>query len=251
MAQLLTGIVNGVDTHVDDDAAGLQPSSPDKLWLAYGGNQNVCSPHMLLHVLGARVADCDGGVHRLKEHCHGHANYVGAAQNHHVLPFDIHTLALQQLNAARRGAGNRQGRVATPEAEVANVHGGKSIRIFLHLDLLQHQGLINVARQRELHEDCMDPGVCVEPSHLCEKLCLADAIGESNVHAMEVGLHGSLLLHPDIRLRVLALANQDHRQTRLQTVFLLELLCFCPYLCSDLRRNVLSIDKLCFLGADR
>mmetsp|Transcript_13814 Transcript_13814/g.39542 ORF Transcript_13814/g.39542 Transcript_13814/m.39542 type:complete len:249 (-) Transcript_13814:216-962(-) len=244
MAKLLGRVIDGINADINDHAARLQPGPSNKVWLANGSNNDVCSAHVLQIVLGARVQDLDCGVHRLEQRRHGHADDVGAAQDHRVLARDLHAAALEQLDAARRRAGDGQRRLAAPEAEVANVHGRKAIGILLHLDLLQHSGLVDVARQWQLHKNRMDLRVVVELPHLCEEICLAHSLWQRDIHAVEVALQGGLLLHPHVRLRVFPLANKDHRQARLHTMLLAQFFCCLLYLRSNSRCDCLAINQL-------
>mmetsp|Transcript_40458 Transcript_40458/g.101614 ORF Transcript_40458/g.101614 Transcript_40458/m.101614 type:complete len:202 (+) Transcript_40458:259-864(+) len=65
--QLLCCVLDGVDAHIDDNAAGLEPLAAHELCLADGGDDDVGLADVRHHVASAGVADSDRGVHGLQE----------------------------------------------------------------------------------------------------------------------------------------------------------------------------------------
>ncbi len=74
-------------------------------------------------------------------------------EHDHVPSRDRHVVALQQLDDARRGAGQR-GRDRTVDAEdqPAQVHRMQPIRILVGVDEFEHRVLVDPGRQRQLHD---------------------------------------------------------------------------------------------------
>mmetsp|Transcript_68604 Transcript_68604/g.174177 ORF Transcript_68604/g.174177 Transcript_68604/m.174177 type:complete len:386 (+) Transcript_68604:647-1804(+) len=242
--QFFRGVLDGVDADVDDNAARLQPLALHEVGLADGSHDDVGLANEGHHVLRARVAHGDSGIHGLQELRHRHAHDVGSADDHGVLASDLDAGALDELDAPGRRAGHGQRRVAALQAEVADVHGRETVGVLLHLDGLQYRGLVDVLRERQLHEDGMHLGVVVELLDLGKQLRLARGLLERHVHRVEVDLRSRCLLIPDVRLRVLSATHQDHGQARRDTVLPLELIREQLYLGPHIVRDGFAVDAL-------
>mmetsp|Transcript_14380 Transcript_14380/g.54240 ORF Transcript_14380/g.54240 Transcript_14380/m.54240 type:complete len:274 (+) Transcript_14380:126-947(+) len=166
VAALARGVLLGVDSHIDDNRPRLEPLALDELGLANRGDDDVCPPDLLRHVLRPAVAHGDGPVLGLQQMRHGHAHDVAAAQHHAVLATDGDVVALEQLDAASRRARHGERRIASAEAQVADVERREAVGVLLHGDLLQDGGLVDLRRQRQLHQNRVHLRVVVELLHL-------------------------------------------------------------------------------------
>ena len=125
--------------------------------LAGGGDDDIGLAGLGGQVLGAGVAQGDGGVlaaagkHQANRATHGHA----AADDHGFGAVKFNAEAAQQVQAAVRGAG--QGCILV-EHELAQVDGVQAVGILFGVDALEDGVFIQVLRQREL-DDVAGAGV--------------------------------------------------------------------------------------------
>mmetsp|Transcript_9477 Transcript_9477/g.15049 ORF Transcript_9477/g.15049 Transcript_9477/m.15049 type:complete len:293 (-) Transcript_9477:321-1199(-) len=207
MAQLLRWIINRVDSHIDDDAAGLQPVASHHLGLAQRGNQDVRLLHLLFQVLGTRVAHGHCGIHGLQQRSHWHSDDVRAAKHHCIFPTDFYPAALQHLNAASWSARHGHWGIPTLQAQIAYVQGREAIHILAHLDHFQGHCFVHVVWQGELNEDSVHRRIVVELCDFCEKSILCRVLRQGHIDGVETHFLRHLLLAPNVRLRILPHAH--------------------------------------------
>mmetsp|Transcript_33026 Transcript_33026/g.84170 ORF Transcript_33026/g.84170 Transcript_33026/m.84170 type:complete len:312 (+) Transcript_33026:187-1122(+) len=234
-----------VHADVDDDRARLDPLSKNHLSRADGGDHDVRASDVPREVFRPRVAHGHGSIHGLQQVRYRHADDVRTADDDAILAADLDLGALQQLDAPRRRAGQRQGRLPALQAHVADVVRRESVGVLLNEDRLEHRCLVDVLRQRQLHEDPVHLRVRVQVAHTLEQLLLCDTLVERLVHRVEGHLRCGLLLHANVRRRVRSGTDKHHRQPRRDAVLLLQLGSVLLDLSANFRRDSLAIDDRC------
>ena len=105
--------------------------------------------------------------------------------------------------------------VGSPMLELADVDRVKAVHVLGRDDRVEHPLAVDVLRQRELHQEAVDPGIGVEPLDHREQLGLGASLGQADglrVHPRLVA-RLALGLHVDLARRVLA--DDHHRQAGL------------------------------------
>jgi len=113
------------------------------------------------------VADGHGGVFAHKEYRSGLANDVAASHDHGFLAGRVDAVAVEQLYAAPRGAGQEHACVlylaeAFERHEAAYRHRVESVHILVRAHGDEHFVLVEALRERQLHEYAVDAFVVVE-----------------------------------------------------------------------------------------
>lgn len=101
---LVGGIIDRVDSDINDDGSGLDPAALDELRSTHGSYDNIRTTYSRLDILRARMGNCYGGIALHKQKCDRDANDVGTANDDGVFTLDGDTRAIQQFNAALRRA---------------------------------------------------------------------------------------------------------------------------------------------------
>lgn len=161
--------------------------------LSDGGDEDVGTAALARQVFGGAVAHGHGAVAWvvfLKEHlCHGLAHDVASAEHHAVLAAGFDAVALEQRENALRCGGAEAGQTYR---HAAHVDGVEAVHIFPVVDGLNHFLLVDVARERKLHDEAVDIGVGVELCDSLQQLLLAHAVLESDERGLESALGASL-----------------------------------------------------------
>ncbi len=118
---------DAVDAHVNDGSAGLYKVWGDEAGASHGGDDNIARPTNPGQIARLGVADGDRGILVEQQHGNGFPHDVAAAHHHRVLPLYGNAAALQDLNAACRGAGHQ---ARTLSGKIADIHGMEAIHIF-------------------------------------------------------------------------------------------------------------------------
>ena len=122
------------------------------------------------------MADGDGGIAVVLLHhelCHGFANDVAAAKDDALLAGGLDVVALEELKDALGGGGDEAGQ---SDGHAADVDGVESVDVLAEVDGLDYLLLVDVARQRKLHDKSVDISVLVEFVNLVEQLLLGDVV---------------------------------------------------------------------------
>ena len=161
VAALVVGVIHGVHAHVDDHASLLDHVSLHEVGDAHSGDDDVRLLQMLLQVSSAGVADRHGCVAVQEKHGNRDAQDVAATNHHSVLSSNLHVVAVEQLDAALRRAGNSE-RIATLHGELADVQGVEAIHVLLDGNGVQDAFLVDVLGERKLHKDSVDIRIRVQ-----------------------------------------------------------------------------------------
>jgi hypothetical protein len=124
-------------------------------------------------------------------------------------------LRAQHHQAAERGARHHGFLARRQQADIGNV---KAVDVLGGIDRVDHLVGVNVARQRQLHEDAVHLRRGVELFHQRQQV----GLGGVGVELVLVGIHPRLDRHPalgaDIDLAGRVLAHQHHRKPRRDAV---------------------------------
>ncbi len=217
------GLADPVDAHVDDHRALLDHVRADHPRPAGGDDEDIGPPGVGGHVAGAGVADGDRGVAAgpLLQHQVGHrlADDVRAADHHHLGAVGLHPGPLQQFEDAVRGAGQEAG---LAEQHLAHVHRVEAVHVLGRVDGEQHLGLVDVARQGQLHEDAVDGRVLVVPVDAGKQFRLGGVRRQGHLLGVDAEGVGGAVLGRHVRLGGRVLAHQDRHQAGNEVVLLFE-----------------------------
>ena len=131
--------------------------------------------------------------------------------HHHVGPGDRDVVAQQQLLDAVRRAG-QEPRPALHDP--AHVLGMEGVDVLQRIDGLEHPRLVDLLRQRQLHQDAVDRRVAVQPvdQGRAARRSVVSAGGRWS-WLVDAGLLAGLLLVAHVDLAGRILAHQHGRQT--------------------------------------
>ena len=99
--------------------------------------------------------------------------------------------------------------VGRAEVELAGVERMEAVDVLRRLDRADHPRLVDVARQRQLHEDGVDPRVVVELGDLREQVVLGGLCRKTEVGGVDAGLDRGLVLEADVDLGRRIVADED------------------------------------------
>ena len=142
---------------------------------------------------------------------HGFAHDVGAAHHHHFLTLGIAVGPIDELLAARRGAG-QEGIVADQDA--AHVHRMEGVHVFVGINAVEHLVGVDVLGQGQLHQDAVDLGVLVVLVQEGQQGRFGDIRLLVVLNGIETEFVGGLLLGGDVADGAGVLAHQDGDQAR-------------------------------------
>lgn len=175
-AGLFGGVRDAVDSYVDDDRAFLDPVCFYHFRAAYGGDENVGAAADGGEVFGTGVGDCDCGVSGDEERCDGFAYEHAAAEDYRFCSFGVDFRAFEEFDAAEGGAGDEAGGVF--QDELGDVLGVESIDVLFWVKGEDDCFFADVLGERELNENAVDCGVCVEIRDYFEEFFLGGFLGE-------------------------------------------------------------------------
>ena len=151
----------------------------------------------------------DGGIAILLLHhklSHRLAYNVGASEHHTFLATCLYAVELQQCYDAQRRCRDEAWQT---DGHPAYVDRMEAVDILAVVDGHDNLLLVDMAWQRQLHDEAINVGIVVEPFHAGKKLLLSNVI----LVAYEGGLEAALLagnnLVLDIRLASSVVANKD------------------------------------------
>ena len=179
------------------------PGTPDR------GDHDVGAPHLRREVGRARVADRDGRVRLQEQHRGGPPDDLAAADDDRLLPGRVDAVRGQELHAAdgRRGDVERR-----PEVEVAGVDGMEAVDVLVRRDGVRHLRLVDVPRQRKLHEDPVDLVVRVQLVDEGEHVGLRGVGRQPDVAGVDPRLGRCLVLPRDVDVRGRVVADEHRRE---------------------------------------
>ena len=108
------------------------------------------------------VAHRDGGVTEVLLHhqlCHRFAHDVRPSENDTVLSRGLYAVALQQRDDAERCGGDEAGQAYR---HASDIDGVEAVNVFLPADFLYYVLLVDVTRQRQLHDEAINVVVVVQ-----------------------------------------------------------------------------------------
>lgn len=94
-----------MDAHIHDDLTGPQMLCADEAHLAHGHHHNIGLTADIGQVLGAGIAEGDGGVFPIQHHGCGLANHEAAAHDDGPLAGEGNVVEFQDLKTGLRRAG--------------------------------------------------------------------------------------------------------------------------------------------------
>ena len=127
-------IFHAVDTHVDDDGAGLDPLTLDQTGLADGNHDQIGAAYMLFQIMGEAVRHRSGAAGQQQLQRHRATDDIGGADYRGIQAVGADTGAFQQTYDAQWGARAQQ-RYALGQA--AYVVGVEAVHILVRADTLQ------------------------------------------------------------------------------------------------------------------
>ena len=173
----------------------------------------------MLDVLGVRVAHGDGAIailllhHKLR---HRLAHDVAATEHYALLAGCLNAVTLEQRHDAKR-CGRDEARQS--DGHATHVDWMKSVNILAIVDGFNYLLLVDVARQRQLHDKSVYVGIAVEFVDTSQQLFLGDIILISDECRLEATLLTSQNLVLDVCLRTSVMAYENGSQMRLIASF--------------------------------
>ena len=140
---------------------------------------------------------------------HGLAHDVGAPQHHTVPARRGNAVFPQQLHDAEGGAGPAD-RVA--HHHFAHIPGMEAVHILGRVNGPENGPLVDMAGQRQLHQNAVHGGVGVQPLDAGQQLLLGGFGGQAASQVQDAALVTVLFLAPDIDLGGGVFPHQEHRQ---------------------------------------
>ena len=198
-----------VDAHINDHSAGLDHIAGHKALAADGSHQNIGGGADLFEVHRLGVADRDRGVLGQQQQRRRLAHDVGAADDHRVLAGDLSAGGLDHPDAARRGAGQI---ARLTDLHPADIDGRKAVHILLRRDGVNNGLLVDLGRQRQLHQNTVDGDILRQLFHLGQQRLLRGVGGQVDAAALNAALRAVVDLAADIDLTGGVLAHQNDRQ---------------------------------------
>lgn len=181
IASFAGGVVDAVNTDIDHGGVLPDHISGDESGFTDGGDEDIGGPGNGWEILGAGVADGDGGVGEggftEEEESGGFADDEGTTENDDMASFGRDVVTAEHFDDTGGGTGDESLRIFLDEA--AEVGGGKAVDILVGGDSVEDGLLVNVVGQGRLDEDCVDGGVLVEGVDLLEQIAFGDGIGKS------------------------------------------------------------------------
>ena len=142
---------------------------------------------------------------------HRFADQVGTADDDRRLAGKrVAERPFQQNHAAGRRARQHRAPVATHEPP--GIDRMQAVDVLFRPDRLDHRRLVEMRRQRQLHQDAMDRRIGVERLHDRQQVRLAGFRRQRLLHRMEAEFGRLLALAGDIDGARRIVADQHHRQ---------------------------------------
>ncbi len=163
------------------------------------------------HVGGAGVGQRDGGVgaSAAEQQLHGEPDQRRTADHDRSLADGLDAVALQQADDAQRGGRDVAGKIAYEAAERL---GGQAVDVFFGRQHGQHRLGIEMVGHRQLAEDAVHRRVGHELGDGGFDLGLGGVAGKADVARDHAGFFGLAMLHPDVDLAGLVVADEHRGQ---------------------------------------
>jgi hypothetical protein len=160
------------------------------------------------------VHDGDGGGAGVAEqHRQRHAHDVGVAHDGHALAAHPHPAAAQQLHAAQRGAGH-EARGAAAHQGAPHIERVEAVHVLAGVEAVDDGLLVDVRRQRQLHQHPVHKGVLAERAHRGAQRRLRCRRGQAHHARRHAHALAGLPLAGDIEGGVGAVPHKHHPQPR-------------------------------------
>ena len=176
-------VVHTVDAHVDDRCARLHVVRRNHLRPSYGGDEDIRLAAHGGKVSGAAMGDGNRGIPVQKEFGNRLAHDIASADHHGFLARNLHARLVEQSDDALRGAGEDAGLV---EPEARHILRMETVHILFGGDGSDNLLLVNVLRERQLHQDAVHLRVIVEGGYLLQEALFGAVLrqfDEMSVHA--------------------------------------------------------------------
>ena len=181
-----------MDAHIHHDLPGPQVLAADGALLAHGDYHDVRLLAEGREVLGAGVAEGDGGVFAVQHHGGGLAHHKASAHHHGPLAGEGHLIILQDFKARLCRAGRvADGAVGEDPGQRAV---GDAVDVLFRGQCGADGAVIELLGQRAEEQTAVDGRVCVDLRDHVQQLLLRGIFGQEEL----------LYLHAD-----LAAAGQD------------------------------------------
>ncbi|MDF3009544.1 MAG: hypothetical protein K0S03_340 [Burkholderiales bacterium] len=196
-----------VDAHVDHAGTGFDHLAGNEFRPARGGNQYVGAAGDVFKVFRFRVADRHRRVLLQQQQRERLADDVGAADHYRAAARHRDAGMLEQAHHAGRRAGHEPGRAGNEGAEV---HGVEAVDVLGGRNQRKYARRIDVARQRQLHQDAVDCGIGIERLDSLQQFGLADRCLELEDLRLHPGFLAGERLVADVDARGRIVAGEDH-----------------------------------------
>mmetsp|Transcript_8558 Transcript_8558/g.24478 ORF Transcript_8558/g.24478 Transcript_8558/m.24478 type:complete len:339 (-) Transcript_8558:317-1333(-) len=186
---------------------------------SFGGRPEVAAGPPVLLVLADEVpsrAVADGHGHAAlvpQQHAERHAHGVGVAQDHRLLPCKLNPVASEKLHGAP-GRARHEARVDAPHGEPAHVQRVETVHVLLRVDALQDGLLVDVPRERELHDDPVNAFVQKQVVEALEQPLLRDLLRKLYEIEIYSDVRRGLTLAVDVKHGVWPVPHEHDGQPR-------------------------------------
>ena len=168
-----------MDAHIHDDLTGPQMFCTDKAHLAHGHHHNIGLTADIGQVLGAGVAEGDGGVFPVQHHGCGLAHHEAAAHDDGPPAGEGNVVEFQDLKTGLR----RAGRVA--DGSVGEDTGqravGDAVNVLFGRECGADGPVIKLFGQGAEEQTAVDGGVCVDAGNDAQQLFLRSVGGQKEL----------------------------------------------------------------------
>ena len=158
------------------------------------------------------MSDRDRAAFAQQQLRHRLADQDRTSDHHRVQPREVAQPVLQQHQAAQRSARHQPGQA---EREAPGADWGQTIDILGRVDPFNHRLLIQMLRQRQLHQNAIDHRIVIKLVDHCDQIGLAGIGGQPVFKTGHAAGHRLLGFRSDIDLAGRVIAHQHHREPRL------------------------------------
>ena len=173
--------------NIDDGATRFYHIGSYKTGLADGCNEDVGCFGDFLEIFGARMTNCNGGVHALLTHQDAQrtTNNVAATYDNAMFASGGDVVTLQQIHNARRCGGYE---CVESGNQPSKIDGMKTVNILLRVDSLDYLLFVNVFGQRQLNDKTVNIGIVIEFCNGFQEFVLGDVVLKTNQRRLEADL---------------------------------------------------------------
>ena len=148
-----------MEAGIDHHCAILDPVCLDEFRFAHGADNNVCLLHQSRQVLGAAVANGDGGIGFEQHHGHGFAQNRAAPHHDGMFAFQLHLIVLQQPHDALGGGATVGG---FTHAHAAKPEAGDAVHVLFQADSIETGALVDLGGHRVLQQNAVHIRVAIQ-----------------------------------------------------------------------------------------